>query len=274
MPNNTEELYKNWVLVIGEECLDVFIYGSAVRLCPDVPAPVFVPSTTSVSFGMAGNTAENLKGMWVKSKKITQITQTAKPIKKTRYVDSRSNYTFLRVDEGEDSVEPYNDILTEKVIRKYDAVVISDYGKGFLSERDIEKFCVNNPNTFLDTKKVLGDFCKEAKIIKINSPEFEGIKSKIKLEDWKDKLIVTLGEKGCMYLRGGTAPGFHYYPTDSVDVCDVSGAGDTFLAALVAKYLQADNMDNAIKFANNKSKEAVQQKGVVAIRETKNAKQT
>ena len=272
MPNNTEGLYRNWVLVIGEECLDVFIYGSAVRLCPDVPAPVFVPSTTSVSFGMAGNTAENLKGLRVKSKKITQMTQTAKPIKKIRYVDSKSNYTFLRVDEGKDLVEPYNDILTEKVIQKYDAVVISDYGKGFLSKKDIKKFCVNNPNTFLDTKKVLGDFCKEAKIIKINSLEFERIKDKINLEDWKDKLIVTLGERGCMYLRGGEASGFNYYPTDSVDVCDVAGAGDTFLAALVAKYLGVNNMDDAIRFANNKSKEAVRQKGVVAICETEKAK--
>ena len=111
MPNNTKGLYRNWVLVIGEECLDVFIYGSSVRFCPDVPAPVFVPSSTSISFGMAGNTAENLKGLRVKSKKITQMTQTAKPIQKIRYVDSTFNYTFLRVDKGEDSVEPYKDIL-------------------------------------------------------------------------------------------------------------------------------------------------------------------
>ena len=32
---------KNRVLVVGEICDDVFIYGSASRLCPDVPAPVF-----------------------------------------------------------------------------------------------------------------------------------------------------------------------------------------------------------------------------------------
>jgi len=272
MPVNTKGLYDNWVLVIGEECLDIFIYGSSVRFCPDVPAPVFVPSSTSISFGMAGNTAENLKGLRVKSKKITQITQTMKPIKKIRYVDSKFNHTFLRVDEGEDSVEPYKDTLSAETIKKYDAVVISDYGKGFLSEGDIEKFCVNNPNTFLDTKKVLGDFCKEAKIIKINSFEFERIKDQIKLEDWKDKLIVTLGERGCMYLRGGEASGFHYYPTDSIKVFDATGAGDTFLAALVSRYLQAKNMDDAIKFANNKSKEAVQQKGVSVIRETKEAK--
>lgn len=272
MPVNTKGLYRNWVLVIGEECLDVFIYGDSVRFCPDVPAPVFVPSTTSISFGMAGNTAENLKGLRVKSKKITQMTQTAKPIRKIRYVDSKFNHTFLRVDEGEDSVEPYNDILPKETIQKYDAIVISDYGKGFLSERDIEKFCTNNPNTFLDTKKVLGDFCKKAKIIKINSPEFERIKNKINLEDWRDKLIVTLGERGCMYLRGGEASGFHYYPTDPVEVFDAAGAGDTFFAALVAGYLRGKNMENAIEFANNKAKEVVQQKGVSSIYETEKAK--
>lgn len=272
MPVNTKGLYDNGVLVIGEECLDVFIYGNSTRFCPDVPAPVFVPSSTSISYGMAGNTVENLKGLRVKIKKITQMTQTAKPIKKIRYVDSKFNYTFLRVDEGEDSVEPYRDTLSVETIQKYDAIVISDYGKGFLSERDIEKFCVNNPNTFLDTKKVLGDFCRKAKIIKINSPEFEKIKSKIKLEDWKDKLIVTLGENGCMYLRGGEASGFHHYPIDSIEVFDVAGAGDTFLAALVARYLRTKNMDDAIKFANNKSKEAVQRKGVSVICETEKAK--
>ena len=103
-------------------------------------------------------------------------------------------------------------------------------------------------------------------------PNSKGVKNKTKLENWKDKLIVTLGEKGCMYLQGGDVSGFHYYPTDSVEVFDAAGAGDTFLAALVVEYLQTKNMDDAIKFANNKSKEAVQQKGVSVIYETERAK--
>lgn len=252
--------------------MDIFVFGSSSRSCPDVPAPVFVPLSTSTSYGMAGNTVENLKALGVKTEKVTQTTQTGKLIKKSRYVDSKFNYTFLRVDEGEEFVKPYNDYLSKETIEKYDAIVISDYCKGFLSNRDIKKICENNPNTFLDTKKVLGDFCKEAKIIKINSPEFKRIKNKIKLEDWKDKLIVTLGEKGCMYLRGGEVPGFHYYTTDAVEVFDVSGAGDTFVAALVSRYLKVNNMDDAINFANNRAREAVQMRGVSVIYETEKAK--
>ena len=48
------------VLVVGEVCSDVFIYGRAERLCPDVPAPVFKAKRTVTNKGMAGNTAKNL----------------------------------------------------------------------------------------------------------------------------------------------------------------------------------------------------------------------
>ena len=244
------------VLVVGEGCNDIFIYGNASRLCPDVPAPVFIPKSSTDTPGMAGNTARNLESLGLK----VDLIQQQEVIKKTKYIDSKLNYTFLRVDEGEDKVTPFDEsIIHEREIREYDAVVISDYGKGFLSESDIEKFCKNNANTFLDTKKILGDYCRQAKIIKINSPEFERLKGNINLEDWRNKLIVTLGDRGCMYYR---ERGFHYYDGNSVDVFDLAGAGDTFLAALVAKYLEPNNMEDAIRYANKKSAEVVQKKGV------------
>ena len=259
MPNNK-------VLVVGESCDDIFVYGSASRLCPDVPAPVFAPKNSTNTPGMAGNTARNLKSLGLKVDLIEQ----QEIIKKTRYIDSKLNYTFLRVDEGENKITPLNKgIISETEIRDYDAVVISDYGKGFLSKSDIEKFCKNNANTFLDTKKVLGDYCRQAKIIKINSPEFERLKGNINLDDWEDRLIVTLGDRGCMYYR---EQGFHYHDVESVDVFDLAGAGDTFLAALVAKYLEANNMEDAIRYANKKSSEAVQKKGVSVICEPKKVK--
>ena len=260
MPNNR-------VLVVGEGCNDIFIYGNASRLCPDVPAPVFIPKCSTDTPGMAGNTARNLESLGLK----VDLIQQQEVIKKTKYIDSKLNYTFLRVDEGEDKVTPFDEsIIHEREIREYDAVVISDYGKGFLSESDIEKFCKNNANTFLDTKKILGDYCREAKIIKINSPEIELLKGYVKpwapggidLNDWVDRFIVTLGDRGCMYYR---ERGFQYYNADRVDVFDLAGAGDTFLAALVAKYLEANNIEDAIRYANKKSAEVVQKKGVSVV---------
>ena len=249
MPNNK-------VLVVGESCNDIFVYGNASRLCPDVPAPVFTPKNSIDTPGMAGNTTRNLESLGLK----VDFIQQQEIIKKTRYIDSKLNYTFLRVDEGESEITPLDKgIINETEIRDYDAVVISDYGKGFLSESDIEKFCKNNANTFLDTKKILGDYCREAKIIKINSPEYEAIKGKINEKEWANKLIVTLGDRGCMYQKDN---GFHYYPVDTVDVFDLSGAGDTFLAALISNYLESNNMDDAIKFANKKASEVIQERGV------------
>jgi bifunctional ADP-heptose synthase (sugar kinase/adenylyltransferase) len=263
------QLCQYKVLVVGEKCEDVFHYGKADRLCPDVPAPVFHIAKTVRSSGMAGNTLRNLKALGVTVHSHFQ----PEPITKSRYVEEKLNYTFLRVDEGEKNITPYSQVfsLTDAEIGEYDAVVVSDYGKGFLSESDIERFCKANPRTFIDTKKVLkdplGKYCQEAFLVKINSPEFEAHKSKINLDEWSDKLIVTLGDQGCMY-RTGT--GFHYFPVDGVKVFDLSGAGDTFLAALVGKYLESNDIITSIKYANIKASEVVQQRGVSIINASDN----
>ena len=253
------------VLVVGETCDDIFHYGASTRLCPDVPAPVFQLKKTSSSEGMAGNTARNLKALGAEVDLISQ----KEHVSKTRYVEEKLNYTFLRVDSGEENIVPFashSDLVSDEEIASYDAVVISDYGKGFLSEEDIERFCTHNKNTFIDTKKVLkdplGSYCEGAAFVKINSPEFDGIKNKIDLNKWRNKLIVTLGERGCMYYTDG---GFHYFPVDTVKVFDLSGAGDTFLAALVWEYLQSNDIHQSIKYANLHASQAVQQKGVSVI---------
>ena len=49
------------ILVIGDSCQDVFIYGKCERLCPDAPVPVFIPLKTKKIGGMAFNVYENIK---------------------------------------------------------------------------------------------------------------------------------------------------------------------------------------------------------------------
>ena len=55
------------------------------------------------------------------------------------------------------------------------------------------------------------------------------------------------------------------FPADPVEVVDVCGAGDTFLAAMVAEYLNTNNISDAIKFANRASAVSVQHNGVYAL---------
>jgi sugar/nucleoside kinase (ribokinase family) len=59
--------------------------------------------------------------------------------------------------------------------------------------------------------------------------------------------------------------GFSYYPSEKVPVFDLSGAGDSFLAALTAKQLEVNNIEEAIEYANKKASEIVQQRGVSVI---------
>jgi len=204
---------------------------------------------------MAGNVYENLKRFGVECDLITN----AEKIVKQRYVDEKTNHTFLRVDTN-DKVKSIKFNPSDIKRKNYKAIVIADYGKGFLTESDISILCNLNTTVFLDTKKIIGTWCKNATFIKVNNPEFKFFKPYISLEDWVNKLIVTLGDQGSMILK---EDGFYRYPVDTVDVFDLSGAGDTFQAALVSKYLETTNIDASIKYANCCASQVVQKKGVV-----------
>ena len=250
---------KNEVLVIGDSCIDRFIYGKSERLCPDIPVPVFVPEETEENMGIAGNVYNNFVSLGHGRYHCRLVTPT-ETITKERYVDKQTNYTFLRVDRN-DKVKPVSFIgsyLNRKKLSSYEAIVIADYGKGFLDEDAIKHICDLNENVFLDTKKTLGEFCRKVKFIKINEPELKAIERDIDVASWADKLIVTLGAKGCMY-------GEKFYPTEKVEVYDLSGAGDTFQAALVSRYLETKNIEQAIEYANNCATKVVQRRGVALI---------
>ena len=59
--------------------------------------------------------------------------------------------------------------------------------------------------------------------------------------------------------------GFNYYTVNKVDVFDLAGAGDTFQAALVAKFLETTDIDQSLKYANRRASEVVQRKGVISF---------
>ena len=51
------------ILVIGDACKDVYVYGSCSRLAPEAPVPVFVQSHSKSSGGMALNVCNNIKAL-------------------------------------------------------------------------------------------------------------------------------------------------------------------------------------------------------------------
>ena len=244
----------NRVLVIGDSCKDIYIYGRCDRLCPDAPVAVLIPTHVVENGGMAMNVYENIKSIHVNVDIITN----KKVITKTRYIDEKTNQMLVRVDSDKISLDRIKN-LKDISLKDYDAIIISDYCKGFLGVEEIEWLCNNHGNIFIDTKKILGDYCLNAKMIKINELEYKNnVNAHVDMAKLDHNLIVTLGSRGCRH-RG------EIFPVEEVDIKDMTGAGDTFMATLVLKYLECGDVERAIKFANNCASIVVQHKGVNKI---------
>jgi D-beta-D-heptose 7-phosphate kinase/D-beta-D-heptose 1-phosphate adenosyltransferase len=241
------------VIVIGENCVDRFIYGEVKRFSPEAPIPVFTPTKTLENPGMAGNTECNVKAL-CPGVEIHCLTQ-PEFIIKTRYVEDKSNHMFLRVDEGEENITPISLNFQDKdFLSEFDITIVSDYNKGFLSNDDL-KFIGRNSNlSILDSKrKLTKEIIESFYFVKLNESE---AKQNKKLSTCKN-IIITLGAKGAKY-QDQIFPSS--YPQETIDV---SGAGDTFTAAFITNYYQYKNAQFAISYANNIASEVVKKRGVV-----------
>ena len=235
------------VLLLGDSCEDEYIYGRCTRLSPEAPVPILDYAKMQTKPGMASNVCLNLQAFDID---ITFLTNTEK-IVKTRFVDERSNQHILRVD-NEERVKP---LLVPVATNSFDAVVISDYNKGYLTTEKIFEIVEGATcPVFIDSKKtVLPN--KENCFVKINDVEYE------KLDDYNiDNLIVTKGSEGCIYNNT-------LYPAEKVNVYDVVGAGDTFLAALVYGYITTNNINESLMLGNRAAGIAVQQPGTYILTE-------
>lgn len=247
------------VLVIGDSCVDKFIYGDVFRIAPEAPVPIFNPTSTKENKGMAGNVYQNILSIGAKCHLITN----EEVIMKIRYVDDRTGQILLRVDEN-DKVKNLKPSILNQIKNNtfqnvtYDGIIISDYNKGFLTESDIDFLCKNNTNVFMDTKKRLDKWCVDSSYIKINHVEYEHTKYNLSDLGIENKLIITLSDKGCKFKD-------KIFPVEKVQIKDVSGAGDTFISGLVLEYLRTQNIEKSINFGQKCATIVVQKKGVCTV---------
>jgi bifunctional ADP-heptose synthase (sugar kinase/adenylyltransferase) len=241
------------ILLIGESCKDIFVYCNAERLAPDLPIPVLSIVEQKTNSGMTKNVEENIKSMINTCEIVTN--ENWQEVTKTRYMHYKSNHAFLRVDTD----HKIKRVNIKNISLDYDIIAISDYNKGFLTEEDIKYICERHNNVFIDTKKTLGNWVKNAKFIKINNYEYERSNSSI-TKDLEGKIICTKGEGGATFRN-------KIYPVaNKIEVKDTSGAGDSFFAALLVKYIETEDIKSAIKFANDCASEVVKHKGVTVIK--------
>jgi len=231
------------VLLIGDSCTDEYVYGFCERLNPEAPVPILKFNRKETKKGMAWNVRENIESFGIEVYMITN----QETITKTRYIDEKYNQQILRVD-NEPDLKPMNSDLPDE---HFDALVISDYDKGFLSNEKVFELVewFDGP-VFIDSKKT--KLPKESCFVKINDLEFS------KLDNPSDNLIITRGSKGAEYQG-------KLYPGEKVDIFDAVGAGDTFLSALVYFYLKCGKIEEAIPYANKAAAIAVSNFGTYIL---------
>tara|TARA_B100000700_G_scaffold59490_1_gene64847 strand:+ start:1053 stop:1787 length:735 start_codon:yes stop_codon:yes gene_type:complete len=236
------------VLLVGDSCEDEYIYGNCTRISPEAPVPILNFNRVETKSGMAGNVCLNLQAFDLD---ITFLTNPEK-IVKTRFIDEKSNQQILRVD-NEDSVRP---LMIPIMTDSFDAVVISDYNKGYLTTEKIFEIVEGaRCPVFIDSKKSYLPN-KSNCFVKINDLECSSLSD----DCFIDNLIVTKGSEGCFFNN-------KIYPAEKVKVYDVVGAGDTFLAALVYGYISTDNIDQALMMGNRGAAIAVQHPGTYVLQE-------
>ena len=230
------------ILLIGDSCTDEYVYGTCERINPEAPVPILNFKRKDTTKGMAWNVRENLMSFDME----VYIVTNQEDITKTRYIDERYNQQILRVDD-ESLLKPMEYELPED---KFDALVISDYDKGFLTKEKIFELVewFDGP-VFIDSKKSeLPDDC----YIKVNDIEYG------KLQTKNNNVIITKGGKGAEY-KG------KLYTGEDVKVFDAVGAGDTFLSALVYFFLLYGKIEEAIPYANKAASIAVQNFGTYVL---------
>jgi bifunctional ADP-heptose synthase (sugar kinase/adenylyltransferase) len=232
------------ILLLGDNCLDIYYYGDVKRISPEAPIPILDYAQKEQRYGMAANVWQNLEKLGC-----TVIFTTSGRSIKTRFIDRNTNQHLLRLDEDPPR-EAVKVPILHTGIHPWDAIAISDYEKGSITQDTIEyiKKYYKGP-IFVDTKKRdLAQF--DGMFVKINQKEYSEATSLP-----NEHLITTMGDLGASY-KG------KLYKAFKSESCDVCGAGDTFFASLIYKYVETKDIEQSIIFANAASSITVKHVGV------------
>lgn len=257
------------ILVVGDAIVDEYVYGEINRMSPEDETVPVVDMFDGVSQFLGGclNVAGNVRSLgcdvsvstildlsianWVAATKIdTRFTSRGSTLVKRRIINRKTNRQVARLDYVKrfpfQEVEEYKKFIKQRdFLSEFDGVIVSDYGKGVVDEFWVDILSNFKKPVFIDTKnpnlamwnKVPNAF------FKLNHKEYFSAKSEA-----SHPLIVTHGDKGAYFLRQGTQE--FAIPAKEVANPDPVGAGDVFVAALAVKYLETQDIRQAMEFAN------------------------
>jgi rfaE bifunctional protein kinase chain/domain len=276
------------VLVVGDSMLDRYWNGAVERISPEAPVPVLQLRDQSERAGGAANVALNLAALGCRvtlatllgedaaaARLATLLAQAGVTLDAVRSADLVTTqkiravcrqHQLLRVDIERPAAAAPARALHDRVtdlLRHHPIVLLSDYGKGAIHDAPglIRRAGRHGARVLADPKG--SDFSRYAHawLLKPNESEAASAAGR-----WDDEpafvarmealraglpvqhLLVTRGERGMSLFSAGRSA--LHVPTRAREVYDVSGAGDTALAALASALAGGAGLDDAMRDAN------------------------
>lgn len=276
------------VLVLGDVMLDRYWFGATNRISPEAPVPVVKVQQNEERAGGAANVAMNIASLNVPIKLLgmTGQDEAAQALAKL-LADQRIDCDFVRLDSHPtitklrivsrhqqllrlDFEENFHDVQSDELLSRlqhyiagYGALILSDYGKGTLSQvqQMIQIARQANVPVLIDPKGTDFERYRGATLLTPNMSEFEAVVGTCHSEqEIVDKglalikqfdltaLLVTRSEKGMTLIRP-QQEAFHL-PTQAQEVFDVTGAGDTVISVLGTAIADGRSLEEACYLAN------------------------
>jgi rfaE bifunctional protein kinase chain/domain len=290
LPQLLEKIARAKVLVVGDAMLDRYWYGDVERISPEAPVPVVAVKEAKELPGGAANVARSVRELgaactllsisgddrdadslerFLGEKGIRCHLERDKLLNTTvklRVISKHLHQQMLRIDfdspvSKDARVKLLDDYL--KHLPEYDAVIVSDYGKGGLGyiQEMIQAARAASRPVVIDPKGDDYSGYRGANLITPNRKEFEQVAGRFQdnadLERKGAKLVkeldlggilVTRGEDGMSLVqRSGQAL---HIKARAREVFDVTGAGDTVIAAIGCAWAVGSGLEDAVHLAN------------------------
>ncbi|MCA3746833.1 D-glycero-beta-D-manno-heptose 1-phosphate adenylyltransferase [Phenylobacterium sp.] len=293
------------VVCVGDVMVDRFVYGEVTRLSAEAPIPVLARRREMVMLGAAGNVARNVSalggqvalvgviGSDIEGREALRlvgadgriegalVTDTARPTTlKTRFISGGRQ--LLRVDvEETDAVSAETSARLARTVRNVapgaGVIILSDYGKGVVTEEVIAACRNSGLPVLVDSKARSFQRYGAVDVIKPNASELAhasglptgtdaeveaALARALELCEARAILVTRAAQGMSLAVRGQS---IRHFPGSPREVFDVSGAGDTAIAALGTGLAAGKSIEDAIGFALLASGVAVGKVGTATV---------
>jgi len=275
------------ICVIGDLMLDHFIFGDARRISPEAPVPVVLVEREIFAPGGAGNVAANIAALGGKARvmgrigsdtaglrlmqelkqkaiECGQVLRTKQPtIQKARVIAGGQQIVRVDYEKYKESIKAERRILIKNIlsgIKDWDAVIISDYAKGFITPdiaRDIIKIAKKYKKPVVaDVKPAIASACRNVDIMTPNFSEAQtiskttaGLKEvgRIIQKRLNCNVLITQGARVMTLFNKNK---ISRLPAQAREVFDVAGAGDTVTAVMALALASSAKLEDAALLAN------------------------